>query len=136
MVHGSFCLLDFRNLQAREGKQDHLKEVFRRLMGCPRCFYWAQSKKNQFLSLWRGSERESKPSGEGLSLFLGFLFLSFKLLLSGDLHPGENVVEMFNVVKFLPCSSLKSLSEISVRIFVPLCNSFPIFLCVVSRVPS
>ena len=60
----------------------------------------------------------------GLSLFLGFSFLSFKLLLSGDLHQRENVVKMFNVVKFLPCSSLKSLSEILVRISFPSATHF------------
>ena len=73
----------------------------------------AQSKKNQFLSLWRGSKGGSEPSGGALA-FSRVFFLSFKLLLSRNLHRGENVV-----VKFLPRSSLKSLSKISVRISFP-----------------
>ena len=78
----------------------------------------AQSKKNQFLSLWRGSKGGSEPSGGALT-FSRVFFLSFKLLLSRNLHRGENVVEIFNMVKFLPRSSLKSLSKISVRISFP-----------------
>ena len=65
----------------------------------------------------------------GLSLFLGFSFLLFKLLLSSDLHRRENVVKMFNVVKFLPRSSLNlspksysvSLSHLQLIFDLPLC---------------
>ena len=68
MVHESFCLLDFKNLQAREEKQDHLK-------------------------------------GGGLAFLSRVSFLYFKLLLSGDLHRGENVMEKLTVVKVILCSS-------------------------------
>ena len=106
LVHESFCLLDFRNLQAREGKQDHLKELFRRLMGCPRCSYWSPVKEESVYFSLEGFKRRIVSVGGALSLFLGFL-LFFKLLFASDLLVGGecsgNALLSFNVVKHLYC---------------------------------
>ena len=74
-------------------------------MSCPRCFYWGPVKEESVsLSLEGFKRRIGAVRGVSLA-FSRVSFLSFKLLLSGDLHRGENVMEKLTVVKFILCFS-------------------------------
>ena len=79
LVHESFCFLDFRNLQAREGKQDHLKEVLRRLMGCRRHFYWSPIKEESVSLSLEGFKRRIVSVGGG-SLAFSRVFAVFQIV--------------------------------------------------------
>ena len=81
-------------------------------MGCPSCFYWGPVKEESVSLSLQGFKRRIGAVEELWLAFSRVSFLSFKLLLSGNLHQGENVMEKLTVVKFFSIFLTSSLAEI------------------------